>query len=131
MLIIVPCSKSQYFQQTIFGCGLARNYAWSLSNWNNLFFYFAWQHMINSPHGTFACMGELMGGHISCYGLLFLLTRKKKHFFARYSTLVAKYGHSIRVRSNCATKHSLVQEDMECARLNVYKPYLIGSLVHN
>jgi len=83
--------------------------------------------MINSPHGTFACMGALMGGHISCYGLLFLLTRKKKHFFAKYSKLVAKYGHPIKVQSNCATKHSCVREDMERARFNVYKPYLTSS----
>jgi hypothetical protein len=61
--------------------------------------------MIDPTHGTFACMGALMGAHISCYGLLFLLTTKKQTIFVRYSTNVAKCGHPVRIQLDCVAKH--------------------------
>jgi hypothetical protein len=76
-------------------------------------------------------MGSLMGGHISCYGLLFLLIRKKKTIFIGYLIVIAKYGHPIRVQLDCVVEHSFVPENMEHAKLNVYKPYLTSSSVHN
>jgi hypothetical protein len=63
--------------------------------------------------------------------VVIFVDKKKDTNFARYSTVVAKYGHPIKVRSNCVIEHSLVQEDMERVRPNVYKLYLTCSLVHN
>jgi hypothetical protein len=57
----------------------------------------------------------LMQGHISYYGLLFLLT--KFLFFARNLTIVARYGHPIKVQLDYVVQHSFVREDMECVNL--------------
>ncbi len=70
-----------------------------------------------------------MGGHFLLWVVIFV--DKKKNKIVRYVTILAKYGHPIRVQLDCVTKHSLVQEDMEHVRPNVYKPYLTCSLMHN
>jgi hypothetical protein len=59
------------------------------------------------------------------------IDKKKKTISTKYSTTIAKYGHLIRVQLDCVIEHSFVQEDMERAKLNVYKPYLTSSLVCN
>jgi len=63
--------------------------------------------------------------------VVIFVDKKKETIFARYSIVVAKYGHPIRVRSICVTKHSFGQEDMELARANIYKLYLTCPSMHN
>ncbi len=75
--------------------------------------------------------GTLMkGSHYLLWAVAFI-DKKKKTISIGYSTIIAKYGHPIKVRSDCVAKHSFVPEDMECVKPNMYKPYLTSSLVHN
>jgi len=75
--------------------------------------------------------GGIDGGwHFLLWAVVFA-NKKKETTFARYSTTIAEYGHPIRVQSNCVIENSLVWEDMEHGRPNVYKPYLTSSSMHN
>jgi hypothetical protein len=94
------------------------------------FFHFGWQHMGIHPRAHSLAWGHQMGSHTSFYGLLLLLTKKHKKIVV-YSTTTTKYGHQIRVQLYFVAKHSLVHEDMEHARPNVYKIYLTSSSMHN
>jgi hypothetical protein len=59
------------------------------------------------------------------------VNKQKGIFFARYSIAIAKYGHPLKIWFNFACEHSLVREDMENIRQKVYKPFLLGSSIHN
>jgi hypothetical protein len=74
--------------------------------------------------------GDIDGGSHFLLWTVFI-DKKKKTISTGYSIIVAKYGHPIRVQSNCVVEHSFVLEDMEHVKPNVYKPYLTSSLVHN
>jgi len=39
--------------------------------------------------------------------------------------------HPLRIQSNFASEHMLVEEDIKCARPRVYRAYLTDFLVHN
>ena len=51
--------------------------------------------------------------------------------FKGYKAAVDVYRHPIRVRSDYAVEHTLVCQGQERARLDVIKPFLTGSSVHN
>jgi hypothetical protein len=110
-LDVAPCFKSQCFQQVSFSLGVWQEIMLGVYPVEVTFFsFFLASYDKLSPW----CIC-LMGGHTSYHGLLFTLTRKKK--FAGNLTIVARYGHPIRVQSNYVVEHSFVQEDMECANL--------------
>jgi len=55
----------------------------------------------------------------------------KGNIFTRYFITIAKYGHPLRIWFDFACEHSLVWEDMENVRQEVFKPFLSGFSVHN
>ena len=57
--------------------------------------------------------------------------KRVETIFAGYEVAVGKYGHPVRIRSNFASEHVLVEQDITCARPGVYRSYLTRSSVHN
>jgi len=75
--------------------------------------------------------GVIDGGSHFLLWVVVFVDEEKKTIFIGYLIVVAKYGHPIRVQLDCVVEHSFVPENMEHAKLNVYKPYLTSSSVHN
>ena len=57
--------------------------------------------------------------------------KRAETIFAGYEEAVGKYGHLLRIRSDFASEHVLVEQDITHTRLGVYRSYLTGSSVHN
>lgn len=57
--------------------------------------------------------------------------KRKETMFEAYSGAVQKFGHPLRIRSDYAGEHVLVERDIVAARPGVYRAYLTGSSVHN
>ena len=51
--------------------------------------------------------------------------------FKGYKAAVDVYGHPIHFQSDYVAEHTLVRREQERARLDVIKPFLTGSSVHN
>lgn len=57
--------------------------------------------------------------------------KRKETIYEAYCSAIHKYGHPLRIRSDYAGEHSLVERDIVAARPGVRRPYLTGSSVHN
>jgi len=55
----------------------------------------------------------------------------KGNNYVGYFVAIAKYGHPLKIWSDFACEHSLVQENMENVRQEVLKPFLSSCFVHN
>jgi hypothetical protein len=59
------------------------------------------------------------------------MNKWKETIFVGYFTVIARYGHPLKIMSNRACEHNLVQENMENVWQEVLKPFLSGSSIHN
>lgn len=75
--------------------------------------------------------GAIDGGSHFVVGAKVATNKRAETIFAGYAEAVQKYGHPLRIRSDFASEHVLVEEDINRARPGVYRAYLTGSSVHN
>jgi len=59
------------------------------------------------------------------------MDKQQTTIYDAYADAVRKYGRPLRVRSDFAAEHNLVEADMRRGRPNIFRPFLRGSSVHN
>ncbi len=131
ILIVVPCSKIQCFQQMPFSFGVQQEMMLRIYRIEIAFFSFCLATYDKFTPWHICLHGGIDGVSHFLLWVVVYIDQKKKTISIGYSTTVAKYGHLIKVQLDCVVEHSFVRKDMEHVKPNVYKPYLTSSLVHN
>ena len=59
------------------------------------------------------------------------MDKRQITIYDAYADAVCRYGRPLRVRSDFAAEHNMVEEDMRRGQPNIFRSFLRGSSVHN